>query len=501
MDRDTAENRLYELWGEITDLEAAEQLLEWDQETHMPAGAQAGRGKTLATLAGLKHRLLSAPELREALAACEEAAEPGSALAAQVRWARRDVDRAVKVPETLERELAEAKSRALAVWIEARRDSDFERFVPEIERLVELRRQEAAAIDPGAPAYDVLLDLFEPGSSEAGLVPLFEELRRELGPLVRAVAESGVEIDESPALGHFPEPAQKCLGLEIAAEIGFDFESGRLDLAPHPFCVGIAQGDVRLTWRYQDDDFRPALFGILHEMGHGLYEQGLPGEWRRTPAGRAMSLGIHESQSRMWENLVGRSRGFWQWALPRFQAAFPGEAERTVEALWPALHTVKPSPIRVEADEATYNLHVLVRFELERALFAGQLQPAELGAAWDDLYQEVLGIRPGDAAEGVLQDVHWAHGVFGYFPTYTLGNLMSAQLYAAAERDLGDLDAAFARGEFAPLLGWLREKIHHPAGFQEPDELIERASGKSLDTADLLAHLRRTAEAVYPLVV
>lgn len=502
-DRSTAEQTLYRLWGEIRDLRSAEYLLQWDQETMMPAQGVEGHSRVAATLAGLKHAKVTAPELLDALDGCAEVAQEGSLLASQVRCARLDVDRAVKVPEALVRELAQAASQGIAAWQEARAQADFSLFEKPLRRLVELRRQEAAAIDSDAAAYDVLIQGFEPDSSEAELAPLFASLRRELGPLVQAVQESGLEVDEGVAEGSFPLAAQEDFGRFLSVAIGFDYGRGRLDGSTHPFCIGIDADDVRLTWRAQEDDFRSAVFGILHESGHGLYEQGLAGQYPGTPVGDAVSLGIHESQSRLWENHVGRSRGFWRWALPHFRERFPdhfttGNDEAHLDRLWPALHTVVPSLIRVEADEATYNLHIAIRFELERALFSGQVGVTELPGAWDDLYQELLGIRADNAADGVLQDIHWSMGMFGYFPTYTLGTMAAAQLFAAAERELGDLEAAFAEGSFAPLLAWLRREVHHHGGRYPASELIERATGRPLSSDDLLAYLRQTVADAYP---
>jgi len=497
MQRTTAEQRLYALWAECRELQASEDLLHWDQETYMPERGHAGRAKVMATLAGLKHRRLSSPEMQEALATCAEMADERSLLAAQVRCARYEVDRAVRVPERLAREIAEAKSAGLVAWERARAEADFALFRPALERQVRLRREEAAAIRPDGNAYDALLDYWEPGATEAELRPLFARLREELSLLVRAVVESGVEVDESPARGHFPGDRQVALGRRMAEAIGFNFAAGRLDRSTHPFCIGPHREDVRLTYRFQEHDFRPCLFGILHEAGHGLYEQGLAAEWQRTPIGDAVSMVIHESQSRLWENHVGRSRGFWRWALPHFRNAFPGTPEPDVDFLWPAFHTVKPSLIRTEADEATYNLHIVVRFEIEADLIAGRIEAGDLPAIWDDLYDQLLGIRPPDAAQGVLQDIHWGQGSFGYFPTYTLGNLAAAQLFAAAERELGDPEEAFAAGEFGPLLDWLRTRVHTHGGRYTAGELIARVTGKPLAPDDLLDHLRQTAEQAY----
>src|SRR6185436_4825912 len=313
---------------------------------------------------------------------------------------------------------------------------------------------------------------------------------------VRAIVEGGITVDETPLHGHFPMEAQRQLGTFVAAEIGFDWTAGRLDHSTHPFCTGIDRRDVRLTWRGQEADLRQALMGVLHEMGHGLYDQGLPAAWESTPLGEPASTGVHESQSRLWEILVGRGRPFWRWLLPHVRQAFPGYAP-PLDPVWKALHAIKPTLIRVEADEATYNLHVLVRFELERALFGGDLQVADLPAAWDDLYAEVLGLRPPDLVQGVLQDLHWAAGLFGYFPTYTLGTLAAVQLFGAARTQLGDLDAQLARGEFAPLLGWLRERVHRHGARYAPRELLTRAAGAPPSAEPFLAYLEGIAEEVY----
>lgn len=496
-----AERRLYELWTEIRDLEAVGELLDWDEETQLPRCGHEARGRVSATLAAVRHRKLLDPELAETLDTCAVLAEDGSVLAAQVRRARHDVDRAVRVPEALIKAISETRTSATQSWRRAREQKDFRLLAPHLEQLIDLKREQAAALAGDGPPYDTLIQEFEPGATEARLRPLFTELETRLAPLVQAVRESGVTVDESPARGRFPADRQEDFGRQLATAVGFDFDRGRLDLSTHPFCMGLHPTDVRLTWRYQEDDFRPAVFGVLHETGHGLYEQGLPPVWDRTPLGTHVSLGIHESQSRLWENHVGRSRGFWRWALPRFRTVFPDADAVELDALWRALHTVRPTFIRVEADEATYNLHILVRFELERTLFSGDLEVAELPDAWDDLYEKLLGIRPEDPAQGVLQDIHWPQALFGYFPTYTLGSLAAAQLFEAAGEDLGDLETAFSRGELTPLLDWMRERIHrHGARYPAP-ELIERATGRPLSADPLMTHLESNAAEVYGVSV
>lgn len=483
-------------WAEIEDLGAASSLLGWDQETHMPPAGAEGRGRVLGTLAGIAHQRLCAPELLDAIDRSEESADDDVTVG-QAREARRLVQRARRVPEDLTRALAEATSRALGVWRAAREADDFAVFADDLERVLHLTRERAAALADGGNHYDALLDEYETGATAARLDELFAGLRADLVPLLRAVATSGVSVDESAARGTFPVDAQRGLGLEVTAAMGFDFDAGRLDASAHPFCSSLNDRDVRLTWRWDETDFRPALLGMMHEAGHGLYEQGLPQQWRRTPLGSAVSLGVHESQSRLWENLVGRSLPFWRWALPRFGAAFPAHPQTTAEAVWRSLNVVAPSLIRVEADEVTYNLHVLARFELEKALVGGDLAVDDLPGAWADTYAELLGIRPQTAAEGVLQDIHWSMGAFGYFPTYTIGNLVAAQLFEAATAELGDLDAAFEAGEFGGLLDWLRRNVHSEGRRRLPDELVDHATGRPLSSAPFVARVRSICEQQY----
>jgi carboxypeptidase Taq len=287
------------------------------------------------------------------------------------------------------------------------------------------------------------------------------------------------------------------LGRTIAGAVGYDFEAGRLDESAHPFTSGFGSGDVRITWRPEPDDFRPGLFGIMHEAGHAMYEQGLPSDLARTPLGVAVSLGIHESQSRLWENQVGRSRPFWEWALPSFHDAFPESSHVTVDSLFPALHTIRPSLIRVEADEGTYNLHIVARFEIERQIVSGAVEVNDLPELWNDTYDELLGVRPTSVADGVLQDIHWAMGAIGYFPTYTLGNLVAAQLFDAATEAIDDLPSRIAAGDFQPLLAWLRENVHQHGRRLSADELVKRATGAPLSSEPFLAYLRTTASEVY----
>ncbi len=496
----TAADTFLEKWAEISALGSAASVLGWDQETHMPSKGQAARGRALAVLAGLHHDKMTDPALAEAIDRARADVGGDVTLAGQIREAEREVSRATAVPGAVTRRLAEVQSRALGTWQQARAASDFRAFAPVLSEVVALTRERAAAlVDAGIAEtpYDALLDGYEPGATEAQLAPLLDDLRSELGPLVRAVADSRVEIDESPTRGAFSSDSLRALGVAVAEAIGSDFEAGRLDLSAHPFTSTFGPGDVRITWRPDPGDFRPGLFGVMHEVGHAMYEQGLPADLIDTPLGESVSLGVHESQSRLWENHVGRSEAFWRWALPHLHEHLPSTSGVTVEALFPALHTVTPSVVRVEADEATYNLHIVARFEIERKIVAGAVEVADLPDLWDDTYESLLGVRPGTVADGVLQDIHWAMGAIGYFPTYALGNLIAAQLFEAATNDLGDLPARIAAGDFAPLLGWLRTHVHSHGRRMSAAELVESATGSPLTSDAFLRYVRDTTSQAY----
>ncbi len=469
----------------------------------MPHRAVEGRAAVLSTMAALAHERFVHPRVRDLLARVEHhaAADPDAftpADRALLRETRRDLDRATKVDKELVREIAEAESKALAAWQDARKASDFAAFAPHLRRLVELKRRVADAVGFAETRYDALLDEYESGMTVRTLAALFAELESALTPLVARVAGSKRLVDTSPLRRAVDPEVQKEFALDVVRAMGFDLDAGRIDRSAHPFCTGIHAGDVRLTWRSRDDDLRPALFGIIHEAGHGLYEQGLPAELARDPVGNAASLGVHESQSRLWENMVARSRPFWSRFLPALKARCPGRFDDVdVTAVFRAANEMKPSAIRVEADELTYNLHILLRFDLERALFADELSIDELPAAWNDGMKQRLGVAPSSDAEGVLQDIHWAMGAFGYFPTYTLGNLYAAELLAAARRELPDLDASIARGEFAPLLGFLRRTIHSRGCLVPPRRLIAEAVGHEPTAKPFLDYIRAKVEEIY----
>jgi carboxypeptidase Taq len=491
---------LLDRWSEFHDLTRAGQILEWDQETNLPEGGTPARSEHLATLARVSHEKLVSRDFRRAL----KAAESGNGLSprerAMVREARREHDRAAKIPSTLVEELSRAESRALAAWRKAYRESRWSDFESHLVTIVRLKRRVADAVGYADTPYDAHLDVFEPGATVKQLDPLLGELREATIPLVRKIAAARRRPDGSILLRKFPRDAQLAFGRMVVEALGFDFTKGRIDLSTHPFCSGFATGDVRLTTRVFEDDLKPCLFGLIHEAGHGLYEQGLDEKLQRTPIGPAVSLGIHESQSRLWENIVGRSLPFWRHFLPRLKEAFPGQLDGvTVEAFQFAVNEVAPSFIRVEADEVTYNLHVILRYEIEKGLFDGSIKPQRVPDVWNRKMKELLGIVPERDADGALQDVHWSAGLVGYFPTYSLGNLYAAQLWDRVKRDLPDLEKGIERGELRPLREWLRRKIHRAGREWPAAELVRRATGKAPDPRHFVSYVTAKYGELYDL--
>lgn len=488
---------------EVALIETLEHLLDWDERTQLPPAGGAYRADQVAFVVGLGHQRQTDPRLGDWLAELSDsplAADVHSDTGAVILRLRRDYDKKTKLPQAFVEELARVSVLAQQAWVEARKDNDFPRFRPHLEKIVDLKRQEAAAFGYTDTPYDPLLDDFEEGETTANVARVLGGLRKALVPLVERIADSSRKPDVSILQREFPLDAQQSFGRQIAAAIGFDFEAGRLDTTVHPFCTGLGPGDVRLTTRYNLHDFGDAFFSILHEAGHGIYDQGLPRDEYGLPLGEAVSMAIHESQSRNWENLVARSRPFWEHAFPLAQCAFPGAlGDAKLNEFYAAINDVRPSLIRVDADEVTYNLHVLIRFELEIDLIEDRLQVADLPAAWNAKYQQFLGITPPTDTEGVLQDVHWSAALFGYFPTYALGNLYAAQFFAQARQDLGDLDGQFRRGEFAPLREWLRTNIHQHGRRYSPAELVERITGQPLSHGPLIELLTTKFGELYRL--
>jgi carboxypeptidase Taq len=493
-------DRVERSMAELKALQGVATLLAWDQETYLPPRGAEARGEQAAAVQGILHERLADPRLGEAIEAAARdvrSEDEGAAL----RAIRFDRDRAVRLPADLVRALAQAQSRALAAWRLARQEPSFARFEPHLEELVALRREMADAwgVPAGGERYDALLEGYEEGMRVARLEPLFERLVGWLAPLVGRIAEAPAP-DDRFLRGRFDGEAQWAFSLELLQAVGFDLEAGRQDRSIHPFSLGLDPGDVRLTTRIHEELPLSSIFSTLHEAGHGVYEQGLPAAHRRTLLCAAPSMGLHESQSRLWENMVGRSLPFWRVFLPRLAARFPALAGVTPEAFHRAVNRVERSLVRVEADEVTYNLHIVLRFELELALLRGALEVKDLPGAWGERSERILGLRPPDDARGVLQDIHWAQGDFGYFPTYTIGNLYAASLFAAALRELPGLGAGVARGDLAPLLGWLREKVHRFGRALPAEEIVRRATGRGLDDRDFEDYLAGKYGALYGFV-
>lgn len=475
-------------------------LLQWDQRTLIPEQGHAFRAEQVATLARLIHSRNTDPRLGEDLAAAEAAApDPDSPRGANLREWRRAYDRSVKVPEDLAVALARACARAETAWERARPANDWRAFLPHLETVLDLRRQEAAAVGYAHEPYDALLDVYEPYASAADLVPLFAALRPALAALLDRIRGAARRPDPAVLSRTVSAAEQEALCRRVAAALGYDFTAGRLDRTAHPFATRIAPGDIRITTRFRENRLDEALFGVIHEAGHALYEQGLPAADFGLPTGEAASLGVHESQSRLWENITARSRGFWTHFLPLAQAQVPALAGIGLDEFVLAVNEVRPSLIRTEADEVTYNLHVLLRFELELALVRGDLAARDLPGAWDEAMRRTLGLTPPDHASGVMQDVHWSSGLFGYFPTYTLGNVIAAQLAHAMRDELGDPEPAYARGDFAPQLAWLRERVHQHGGRYVPRDLVRRATGSEPDPAFLIRYLEDKYRLLYDL--
>jgi carboxypeptidase Taq len=499
----TAYDRLVARWREAQLLNSTAGLLGWDQETYMPSGGLEHRARQLSQLASLAHGIATSPEIGECLAACEAdlatMADPDRAV--NVRHIRHDYDRETKLPASLVTEFATATSLGQHEWAEARKANDFARFRPHLEKLISLLRRKAECYGwKGGEPWDALADGYEPGCTAVQVAEVFAPLRTRLARLVGELLAGPKRPDG--AFNDFPVPieAQERLGRMVARRFGFDFNRGRLDRSTHPFCGGACSQDVRMTSRYRERCVNDGLGSVMHETGHGIYEQGLPYGHFGTPLGESVSLGIHESQSRLWENQVGRSRPFWAWLARELpDHCGPEVAAFGVDALYAAANEVEAGFIRVDADEATYNLHIMVRFEIERAVLRGELEAADIPATWNRLYREYLGLTVPDDRQGCLQDIHWSMGAMGYFPTYTLGNLYAAQFFEAALARHPSLPEEFARGEFGTLKRWLNEEIHAHGKRYTPTELCLRITGKPLSADPLLRHLESKLKPLHGL--
>lgn len=486
---------------EVALLETTSALLEWDDHTGLPSQAGEFRADQFSYLSGLAHQKKTDPKLGEhllELADCELTKSENTPEAAAIKRLLKDYQRNSRLPIDLVQAISKATALGQQRWELARKEDSWKQFAPVMEEVFSLRRQQAELLSDGASNYDVLLDEYEEGAEAQTLTPLFAKLRESLVTLVQ-------ELDSAPTPPSgttWQRPVaiekQRRVSHWIAEQIGFSFSRGRLDETSHPFCTTLGPDDCRILTRYQLDNFASGFYGTLHEAGHGLYEQGLPTDWFGLPPGMFASLGVHESQSRLWENFVGRSEAFWTWAFPSVHEIV-GDAWAGIDAqqVYRDANTICPSLIRVEADEVTYNLHILIRFEIEQALLEQQLSVQDAPEAWNERYRHYLGIEPPSYRDGILQDVHWSAGLIGYFPTYTLGNLYAAQLMDAAEQELGNLSDQILKGSFGPLLDWLRQNIHHEGASVAPGELVRRVTGRELSAEPLVGYLRNKLSTIY----
>ena len=476
---------------EIALLSSANDALSWDEETYLPTKALDHRAEQMAHLSGMGHRLFTATKVGEWISDCEQHGFPaGSDEAANVREWRRTYDRKTKIPARLVEKFQRIRAHAREAWGEARKQSKFKLFRPHLQKLLDLHLQFADLWGYTGSPYNAHLDEFEPGARAEDLRALFAKLRPEIVLILGPAVERSEATPRSMLNGHYPVAAQQAFNREVATAMGFDFDAGRIDTTAHPFCTGLGPNDCRLTTRYSEEDFMQSLYGIMHEAGHGIYDQGLPKEHYGTPLGSAVSLGIHESQSRLWENHVGRSASFWKHWHPRACEHFPDLKRFTPEQITAAVNQVKPTFIRVEADQVTYDLHIILRFEIEMKLIERQIDVVDVPACWNEAFEKSFGLKVENDAQGCLQDIHWSLGTIGYFPTYTLGNLNAAQLMRKAQADHPFLEAELARGEYGTLLGWLRDKVHGHGQRHQPQELMRLATGEPTSSAAHLANLR-----------
>jgi carboxypeptidase Taq len=482
--------------GDVNALGAAMAMMDWDQQTYMPRGGAEARANHLECLSKLRHEMFTADETRAAVegARSEASSEDEVAL---IRVIARDLDLATKLPSELVARKTKLSAIAHEEWVRARTHDDFDGFSSTLEQMFDIVKEEAHHLGFTDHIYDAVTDQYEEGATAADWKKMFEAIKGPQVELVKAIQEAG-HVDDSRLYGEWDRNKQSQFTEKIVSKIGFDFNRGRQDTAPHPFCTGWSVGDIRLTTRYKPY-LGSAIFGSLHEAGHGMYEQGSPVEWDLTSLAGGVSLGVHESQSRTWENIVGRSEAFWSHFLPSLQETFPQIADINLGSFMQMINKVEPSLIRVEADELTYNLHVLVRFEIECAVLEGSLEIKDLPEAWNAKYEEYLGIRPPNDAQGCLQDVHWSMGSIGYSPTYSMGNILSYQIWNALEKDVKNPFDLIANGEFEPILGWLQQNIYSKGRKYTPKDLIKNATGEEMNAKYYLDGLGAKYRKLYNL--
>jgi carboxypeptidase Taq len=491
---------LVERLREINNINNALAVLSWDQQTGMPPGGAEARARQMGTLARIGHEMFTDEATGKLLDEAENEVDDvyESDAVSMLRVVRKDYAEATRLPTAYVSEFTQLTALAHEIWAKARAASDFAAFAPTLEKLVEMAHKGAEYLGYEEHPYDALLGRYEPGMTTRRVGEIFDAHRPALTNLIARIS-AAPQVDDSPVRRRFEQDKQREFGLMVIQKMGFDMQRGVQAVSVHPFCTNFSVNDVRITTRFEDDFLNPALFGMIHEAGHAMYEQGVAQRLDGTPLGGGTSLGVHESQSRMWENIVGRSRGFWSWALPQLKATFPQLSDVSEEAFYRAVNKVERSFIRVEADEATYNLHIILRFEIEKDLLTGKLAVKDLPRAWNERFEAYLGVVPPNDALGCLQDVHWSAGLMGYFPTYALGNLLSVQYYTAAVAAHPEIPSQIARGEFGTLREWLGQNIHQHGRKFTAEELTQRITGGSIDPTPYVRYLETKFADVYGL--
>ncbi len=492
--------QLKERLGEVEDIGRAASVLSWDQQVNMPPGGNEARGQQLATLSKIAQEKFISDEVGRLIDDLkQELNGADSDEAALVRVAGRNYDKAKRVPPSFIAEQAIVTSKAFEAWVEARSKSDFSIFRPHLEKVVELVHKYISFFPSGDHPYDTLLDDYEPGMKTSDVQSIFDGLRPKQVKLIKAIA-SKKQVKDDFLFKKYNEKKLMDFGEQVITRFGYDWARGRQDKAPHPFETTFSVNDVRITTRYEADNPLAMLFSTMHEAGHAMYEQGINPAYERTPLASGTSLAVHESQSRMWENLVGRSLPFWEHYYPLLKKTFPSQLDGVgLKAFYKAINKVEPSLIRVNADEATYNLHIMLRLELEIGMVEGTLAVKDLPEVWNAKMQEYLGVTPPNDARGVLQDIHWSGGAIGYFSTYALGNLVSVQLWEKIKKDIRNLDDQIRKGDFSELLGWLRKNIHQHGQKYEPQQLVEKVTGSRISPEPYVRYLTKKYGEIYGL--
>lgn len=496
---------LYDRYQTVTqraaDLNYAAAVLGWDQETYMPPKGFAARGRQLATLATQAHAMLTSSEYRDLLHGLSAAGDLTNTQAANVRLSLEDFEKASRLPDEFVEELTQASSTSLNAWSNARKAADYSIYAPQLAQMIALKRRQAELYGYKEHPYDALLDDYEKGANVAMLDSVFARVREELPSLLQTIRESK-QVNDGFFNQHFPKDAQWQFSLDVLSAIGYDFDAGRQDYSEHPFTTSFAATDVRITTRVSEEDLASLLWSSIHEGGHALYEQGLPDTQYGMPLGSPASLSIHESQSRLWENCIGRGLSFWKHFYPALQGYFPQQLGHiSLQDFYAGMNKVQPSLIRTEADELTYHFHVMIRYDLEKGLLEGTIEAADLRDAWNESYRKYLGVTPPNDVQGILQDVHWSHGSFGYFPTYSLGSFYAAQFMEEAKRQMHGLAGSIEAGQFSELLSWLRQGIHHHGRRYRSEELCTRITGHGLDIDAFIRYAREKYTGIYGVTV